>query len=37
MNPSEKSNSIKSEDVNDIDKIKDDKLNLSDKDNQTSL
>ena len=35
MNPSEKSNSIKTE--NDINQIKDDNLNLSDEDNQTSL
>ena len=35
MNPSEKSNSIKTE--NDINQIKDDNLNLSDKDNQKFL
>ena len=34
MNPSEKSNSIKTDNRN---VIKDDKLNLSDEDNQTSL
>ena len=37
MNPSEKSNSIKTDNINDINQIKDDNLNLSDKDNQTSL
>ena len=37
MNPSEKINSIKTENGNDINQIKDDNLNLSDKDNQTSL
>ena len=37
MNPSEKSNSIKTNNNNDINQIKDDNLNLSDKDNQTSL
>ena len=37
MNPSEKSNSIKTDNKNDINQIKDDNLNLSDKDNQTSL
>ena len=37
MNPSEKNNSIKTENINDIDQIKDDNLNLRDKDNQTSL
>ena len=37
MNPSEKSNSINTENGNDINQIKDDNLNLSDKDNQTSL
>ena len=37
MNPSEKSNSIKKDNGNDINQIKDDNLNLSDKDNQTSL
>ena len=37
MNPSEKSNSINTENVNDINEIKDDNLNLIDKDNQTSL
>ena len=37
MNPSEKSNSIKADNRNDINQIKDDNLNLSDEDNQTSL
>ena len=37
MNPSEKSNSIKTDNKNDINQIKDDNLNLSDKDNQKSL
>ena len=37
MNPSEKSNSIKTDNNNDINQIKDDNLNLSDEDNQTSL
>ena len=37
MNPSEKSNSIKNDDRNDVNQIKDDNLNLSDEDNQTSL
>ena len=37
MNPSEKSNSIKNEQGNDINQIKDDNLNLSDEENQTSL
>ena len=37
MNPSEKSNSIKTDNINDINQIKDDNLNLSDEDNQTSL
>ena len=37
MNPSEKSNSIKTENGNDINQIKDDNLNSSDKDNQASL
>ena len=37
MNPSEKSNSIKTDNKNDINQIKDDNLNLSDGDNQTSL
>ena len=37
MNPSEKSNSINTDNRNDINKIKDDNLNLSDVDNQTSL
>ena len=37
MNPSEKSNSIKTDNRNDINQIKDDNLNLNDEDNQTSL
>ena len=37
MNPIEKNNSIEPENGNDINKIKDDNLNLSDQDNQTSL
>ena len=37
MNPSEQSNSIKAENENDINQIKDDNLNLSDKDDQRSL
>ena len=37
MNPSEKSNSINTDNENDINQIKDDNLNLSDEDNQTSL
>ena len=37
MNPSEKSNSINAENGNDINQIKDDNLNLSVEDNQTSL
>ena len=37
MNQREKSNSIKSENVNEIDQIKDDNLDLSDKDNQKTL
>ena len=37
MNPSEKSNSIKTDNRNDINQIKDDNLNLSDEDNQTTL
>ena len=37
MNPSEKSNSINTENGNDINQIKDDNLNPSDEDNQTSL
>ena len=37
MNPSEKSNSFKTDNRNDINQIKDDNLNLSDEDNQTSL
>ena len=37
MNPSEKSNSIKTDNKNDINQIKDDNLNLSDEDNQTTL
>ena len=37
MNPSEKSNSIKTENINDIDQIKDDNFDLSDKENQKTL
>ena len=37
MNPIEKSNSINTESGNDMNQIKDDNLNLSDEDNQTSL
>ena len=37
MNPNEKSNSIKTDNKNDINQIKDDNLNLNDEDNQTSL
>ena len=37
MNPSEKNNSIKTENINDIDQIKDENLNLSNKDNQKTL
>ena len=37
MNPSEQSNSIKTDNKNEINQIKDDNLNLSDEDNQTSL
>ena len=37
MNPNEKSNSIKTENDNDINQIKNDNFNLSDKDNQKSL
>ena len=37
MNPSEKSNSIKTENGIDINQIKDDNSNLSDEDNETSL
>ena len=37
MNPSEKSNSINTENENDINQIKDDNLNLSNTDNQKSL
>ena len=37
MNPSEKINSIKTENENDINQIKDDNLNSSDKENQVSL
>ena len=37
MNPSEKSNSIETENGNDINQIKEDNLNLSDKDIKTSL
>ena len=37
MNPSKKNNSIKSENGNDIDQIKDDNLNLSNKEDQRTL
>ena len=37
MNPSEKNNSIKAENGNDIDQIKDDNFNLSNKENQKTL
>ena len=37
MNPIEKSNSIKTNNNNDINQIKDDNLNLSYEENQTSL
>ena len=37
MNPIEKSNSINTENGNEMNQIKDDNLNLSDEDNQTSL
>ena len=37
MNPSEKNNSIKTENINDIDQIKDDNLDLSNKENQKTL
>ena len=37
MNPTEKSNSINTEDGNDVNQIEDSNSNLSDKDNQTSL
>ena len=37
MNPSEKSNSIKTDNKNDINQIKNDNLNLSNEDNQTLL
>jgi len=37
MNPSEKNNSIKTENVNDIDQIKDDNFDLSNKENQKTL
>ena len=37
MNPIEKNNSIEPENGNDINKIKDDNLNLGDKDKQKSL
>ena len=37
MNPSEKNNSIKTENGNDVNQIKNDNLNLSDKDDQRSL
>ena len=37
MNPSEKNNSIKTENINDIDQIKDDDFDLSNKENQKTL
>ena len=37
MNPSEKRNSINTENGNDINQIQDDNSNLNDQDNQTSL
>ena len=37
MNPSEKNNSIKTENINDIDQIKDDNFDLSNKENQMTL
>ena len=37
MNPTEKSNSINTENGNDVNQIEDSNSNLSDKDNQTSL
>ena len=37
MNPIEKNNSIEPENGNDINRIKDDNLNLNDEENQTSL
>ncbi len=37
MNPSEKSNSIKTDNRDDINQFKDDNLNLNDEENQTSL
>ena len=37
MNPSEKNNSIKTENINDIDQIKDDNFDLSNKENQKPL
>ena len=37
MNPSEKNNSIKTEKAKDIDQIKDDNLNLINKENQKTL
>ena len=37
MNPSEKNNSIKTENINDIDQIKDDNFDLSNKEDQKSL
>ena len=37
MNPSEKRNSINTENRNDINQIQDDNSNLNDQDNQTSL
>ena len=37
MNPSEKTNSIKTENGNNINKVNDENLDLSDNDNKTSL
>ena len=37
MNPSEKNNSIKTENINDIDQNKDDNFDLSNKENQKNL
>ena len=37
MNSSEKNNSIKTENINDIDQIKDDNFDLSNKENQKTL
>ena len=37
MNPSEKNNSIKTENINDIEQIKDDNFDLSNKEDQKTL